>query len=157
MPAYTVIKEGFQIATAFHINLSKIIILLLVEIKYFREDETFHFKNLGISAYLCDSLKTVMNRGRFIGARQTQLRHLGLKKDGGQEGEITCTSIVGRLQLYLPQSLIRDGTWGKGSENETKCLLFHPVTTRLKKTMDEGLVPASTITSSWICHVGTTS
>ena len=46
---------------------------------------------------------------------------------------------------------------GEGSENETKYLLFHPVTTRLKKTMDEGLVPASTITSSWICHVGITS
>lgn len=95
MPAYSVIKEGFQIATAFHINLSKITILLLVEIKYFREDETLHFKNLGISAYLFDSLKTVMNRGRFIGARQTQLHHLGLKKDGGQEREITCTSIFG--------------------------------------------------------------
>lgn len=66
MPAYSVIKEGFQIATAFHINLSKITILLLVEIKYFREDETFHFKNLGISAYLCDRLKKDCDEQRVV-------------------------------------------------------------------------------------------
>lgn len=97
-----------------------------------------------------------MNRGWFVEARQKQLHHVGLKKDRGQEGERTRTSIFGRLQLYLPQSPVRDDTWGKGSENETKYLLFHSVTPRLKKTMDEGLVPASTVTSSWICHVGTT-
>lgn len=79
---------------------------------------------------------------------ENQLHHLGLKKDGGQEGEITFTSFFGRLQPYFPQRLTGDDICGKGSENETKYLLFHPVTSRLMKTIEEGLVPASTITFS---------